>query len=110
MLETVDDNGFDLDVLQVYTPQNSCRQTEISRGAAALPETLPFGDQFFWTGSIDLTDMGATTLLPSYSEILISYWSLAYDATGNPFETQNNNMDRPICYVATSIARTEYFF
>ena len=41
-------------------------EAEISRGATALPETLPFGDQFFWTGEIDLTDMGATMLLPSY--------------------------------------------
>ena len=92
MLETVDDNGFDLDNPAVLHYRIRAGEAEISRGATALPETLPFGDQFFWTGSIDLTDMGATTLLPSYS---VDIWVSGSDATGNPFETQNNNMDEP---------------
>ena len=67
-------------------------EAEISRGASALPETLPFGDQFFWTGNIDLTDMGATTLLPSY---VVDIWVSGSDASGNPFVTLNNNVAEP---------------
>ena len=92
MLETVDDNGFDLDNPAVLHYRIRAGEAEISRGATALPETLPFGEQFFWTGEIDLTDMGATTLLPSY---VVDIWVSGSDATGNPFETQNNNIDQP---------------
>jgi hypothetical protein len=92
MLETVDDNGFDLNNPAVLHYRIRAGEAEISRGATALPETLPFGDQFFWTGEIDLTDMGATTLLPSY---VVDIWVSGSDATGNPFETQNNNIDEP---------------
>ena len=92
MLETVDDNGFDLDRPAVLHYRIRAGEAEISRGASALPETLPFGDQFFWTGSIDLTDMGATTLLPSY---VVDVWVSGSDASGNPFVTLNNNVAEP---------------
>ncbi|MGB1487359.1 MAG: hypothetical protein ACPG83_02050, partial [Candidatus Poseidoniaceae archaeon] len=92
MLETVDDNGFDMDNPAVLHYRIRAGEAEISRGATALPETLPFGEQFFWTGEIDLTDMGATTLLPSY---VVDVWVSGSDATGNPFETSNNNIDEP---------------
>ena len=92
MLETVDDNGFDLDNPAVLHYRIRAGEAEISRGATALPETLPFGDKFFWTGTIDLTDMGATTLLPSY---VVDIWVSGSDATGNPFETVNNNINQP---------------
>ena len=92
MLETVDDNGFDLDNPAVLHYRIRAGEAEISRGATALPETLPFGEQFFWTGEIDLTDMGATTLLPSY---VVDIWVSGSDATGNPFETENNNIAEP---------------
>ena len=92
MLETVDDNGFDLDRPAVLHYRIRAGEAEISRGATALPETLPFGDQFFWTGSIDLTDMGATTLLPSY---VVDVWVSGSDASGNPFVTLNNNVAEP---------------
>ena len=85
MLETVDDNGFDLDNPAVLHYRIRAGEAEISRGATALPETLPFGEQFFWTGEIDLTDMGATTLLPSY---VVDIWVSGSDASGNPFETE----------------------
>ena len=92
MLETVDDNGFDLDRPAVLHYRIRAGEAEISRGASVLPETLPFGDQFFWTGNIDLTDMGATTLLPSY---VVDIWVSGSDASGNPFETLNNNVAEP---------------
>ena len=92
MLETVDDNGFDLDNPAVLHYRIRAGEAEISRGATALPETLPFGEQFFWTGEIDLTDMGATTLLPSY---VVDIWVSGSDASGNPFETENNNLAEP---------------
>ena len=92
MLETIDDNGFDLDRPAVLHYRIRAGEAEISRGASVLPETLPFGDQFFWTGTIDLTDMGATVLLPSY---VVDIWVSGSDASGNPFETSNNNLEEP---------------
>ena len=92
MLETVDDNGFDLDRPAILHYRIRAGEAEISRGASVLPETLPFGDQFFWTGNIDLTDMGATTLLPSY---VVDIWVSGSDASGNPFDTSNNNVAEP---------------
>ena len=92
MLETIDNNGFDMDNPAVLHYRIRAGEAEISRGATALPETLPFGDQCFWTGEIDLTDMGATTLLPSY---VVDIWVSGSDETGNPFETANNNINEP---------------
>ena len=100
MLETVDDNGFDLDNPAVLHYRIRAGEAEISRGATALPETLPFGEQFFWTGEIDLTDMGATTLLPSY---VVDIWVSGSDASGNPFETENNNLAEPFATWSLSL-------
>ena len=66
MLETIDDYGFDLNEPAVLHYRVRAGEAEISRGSVPLPETTPFGDQFFWTGTLDLTDSGATVLLPSY--------------------------------------------
>ncbi|MEL0101078.1 MAG: hypothetical protein VW862_05205, partial [Euryarchaeota archaeon] len=68
-------------------------EAEISRGSAPLPDTTPFEDQYFWTGLIDLTDKGATQLLPSYN---IDVWVTGSDASGNPFNSETNNIDNPL--------------
>jgi hypothetical protein len=93
MLETIDDYGFDLDEPAVLHYRVRAGEAEISRGSVPLPETTPFGDQFFWTGALDLTDSGATVLLPSY---VVDVWVSGSDAAGNPFDTIDNSINTPI--------------
>ena len=93
MLETRDDQGFDEDNPAVLHYLVRAGDSEISRGSTPLPDTTPFEDQYFWTGEIDLTDMGATMLLPSYS---VDVWVTGSDASGNPFNSQANNIDEPL--------------
>ncbi|HJL97059.1 MAG TPA: hypothetical protein QF401_02800, partial [Candidatus Poseidoniaceae archaeon] len=93
MLETIDDHGFDLDEPAVLHYRVRAGEAEISRGSVPLPDTTPFGDQFFWTGNLDLTDAGATTLLPSY---MVDVWVSGSDSAGNPFNTLGNTLLQPI--------------
>ena len=93
MLETIDDYGFDLDEPAVLHYRVRAGEAEISRGSVPLPDTTPFGDQFFWTGNLDLTDAGATVLLPSY---VVDIWVSGSDEAGNPFDTMDNSIDAPI--------------
>ena len=93
MLETLDDYGFDLDEPAVIHYRVRAGEAEISRGSVPLPDTTPFGGQFFWTGNLDLTDAGATTLLPSY---MVDVWVSGSDSAGNPFDTTGNSINEPI--------------
>ena len=93
MLETFDDHGFDLSDPTVLHYRVRAGEAEISRGSVPLPDTTPFGDQFFWTGYLDLTDAGATTLLPSYT---VDVWVSGSDSSGNPFDTIGNSLIEPI--------------
>tara|TARA_B110000483_G_scaffold24056_1_gene28268 strand:- start:2449 stop:7851 length:5403 start_codon:yes stop_codon:yes gene_type:complete len=93
MLETIDDYGFDLNEPTVLHYRVRAGEAEISRGSVPLPDTTPFGEQFFWTGSLDLTDTGATTLLPSY---MVDVWVSGSDSAGNPFNTLGNSIHEPI--------------
>ena len=93
MLETFDDHGFDLNEPTVLHYRVRAGEAEISRGSVPLPDTTPFGDQFFWTGYLDLTDAGATTLLPSYT---VDVWVSGSDSSGNPFDTIGNSLIEPI--------------
>ena len=93
MLETIDDYGFDLNEPAVLHYRVRAGEAEISRGSVPLPETTPFGDQFFWTGTLDLTDSGATVLLPSY---VVDVWVSGSDDAGNPFDTMDNSINTPI--------------
>jgi hypothetical protein len=93
MLETLDDYGFDLDEPAVLHYRVRAGEAEISRGSVPLPDTTPFGDQFFWTGYLDLTDQGATVLLPSYA---VDVWVSGSDDAGNPFDTMDNSLSSPI--------------
>lgn len=92
MLETIDDHGFDLDEPAVLHYRVRAGEAEISRGSVPLPDTTPFGDQFFWTGHLDLTDSGATMLLPSY---VVDVWVSGSDESGNPFDTFQNSVSEP---------------
>ena len=93
MLETRDDQGFSLDNPAVLHYLVRAGEAEISRGSAPLPETTPFEDQFFWTGYIDLTDGGATMLLPSYT---IDVWVTGSDNSGNPYGSDGNTISEPL--------------
>ena len=93
MLETVDDHGFDLYKPVVLHYRVRAGEASISRGSVPLPDTTPFGEQFFWTGNLDLTDSGSTTLLPSY---MVDIWVSGSDSAGNPFNTLGNSMSQPI--------------
>jgi hypothetical protein len=91
-LETLDDHGFDTDESAVLHYRVRAGEAEISRGALELPDTTPFGEQFFWSGNLDLTDGGATTLLPTY---MVDVWVSGSDAAGNPFDTSSNTVMTP---------------
>ena len=92
MLETIDDHGFNLDEPAVLHYRVRAGEAEISRGSLPLPDTTPFGDQFFWTGHLDLTDSGATMLLPSY---VVDVWISGSDESGNPFDIYYNSVSEP---------------
>ena len=93
MLETRDDQGFSIDNPAVIHYLVRAGEAEISRGSSPLPETTPFEDQFFWTGYIDLTDGGATMLLPSYT---IDVWVTGSDSSGNPYNSLGNTLIEPL--------------
>jgi hypothetical protein len=92
MLETIDDHGFNLNEPAVLHYRVRAGEAEISRGSLPLPDTTPFGEQFFWTGHLDLTDSGATMLLPSY---VVDVWISGSDESGNPFDIYFNSVDEP---------------
>ena len=92
MLETIDDHGFNLEEPVVLHYRVRAGEAEISRGSLPLPDTTPFGDQFFWTGHLDLTDSGATMLLPSY---VVDVWISGSDESGNPFDIYYNSVSEP---------------
>ena len=93
MLETRDDQGFSVDDPAVLHYLVRAGEAEISRGSSPLPDTTPFEDQFFWTGYLDLTDGGATMLLPSYT---IDVWVTGSDESGNPYDSQDNTITNPL--------------
>ena len=93
MLETIDDQGFDASRPAVLHYLVRAGEAEISRGSTSLPDTLEFDEKFIWTGMVDLTDNGATQLLPTYT---IDVWVTGSDASGNPFNSEKNNLYSPL--------------
>ena len=92
ILITNDENGFDTSEAAVLHYRVKAGEAEISRGSVLLPDITPFGQQYFWSGSLDLTDSGATTLLPSYT---VDVWVSGSDEAGNPYDTVTNAMNDP---------------
>ena len=92
ILITNDENGFDTSEAAVLHYRVKAGEAEISRGSVLLPDITPFGQQYFWSGSLDLTDSGATTLLPSYT---VDVWVSGSDEAGNPYDTVSNAMSDP---------------
>ena len=93
VLITNDENGFEYGEAAVLHYRVKAGEAEISRGSVLLPDITPFGQQYFWSGVLDLTDSGATTLLPSYT---VDVWVSGSDEAGNPFDTVSNSMDDPV--------------
>jgi hypothetical protein len=92
ILVTNDENGFDFDESAVLHYRVRAGEAEISRGSVLLPDITSFGQEYFWSGRLDLTDSGATTLLPSYA---VDVWVSGSDKAGNPFDTLDNSMMEP---------------
>ena len=92
VLVTNDENGFDLGEAAVLHYRVKAGEAEITRGSVLLPCTTSFGQQCYWSGMLDLTDSGATTLLPSYT---VDVWVSGSDEAGNPYDTVSNSMDDP---------------
>ena len=92
VLVTNDENGFDLSEAAVLHYRVKAGEAEITRGSVLLPCTTSFGQQCYWSGMLDLTDSGATTLLPSYT---VDVWVSGSDEAGNPYDTVSNSMDDP---------------
>ena len=92
VLVTNDENGFDLGEAAVLHYRVKAGEAEITRGSVLLPDTTSFGQQYYWSGMLDLTDSGATTLLPSYT---VDVWVSGSDEAGNPYDTVSNSMDDP---------------
>ena len=90
ILITNDENGFDFDEAAVLHYRVKAGEAEISRGSVLLPDITPFGQQYFWSGVLDLTDSGATMLLPSYT---VDVWVSGSDEAGNPYDTIGNSMN-----------------
>ncbi len=92
ILVTNDENGFDFEEAAVLHYRVKAGEAEISRGSVLLPDITSFGQEYFWSGRLDLTDAGATTLLPSYT---VDVWVSGSDKAGNPFNTVDNSMMEP---------------
>ena len=91
-LVTRDENGFDLNEAAVLHYRVMAGESEISRGSVLLPDVTAFGSEIFWSGVLDLTDSGATTLLPTYT---VDVWISGSDEAGNPYDTADNTMMMP---------------
>jgi hypothetical protein len=93
ILITNDENGFNLNEAAVLHYRVKAGEAEITRGSILLPDITPFGQQYFWSGNLDLTDSGATTLLPSYT---VDVWISGSDEAGNPYDTVSNSINTPL--------------
>ena len=93
MLESRDDQGFDVDNPTVLHYIVRAGDAEISRGTLPLTDSTGFGNEVIWSEDLDLTDGGATILLPSYS---LDVWATGSDASGNPYGSLQNTIDDPL--------------
>jgi hypothetical protein len=92
-LETWDDSGFDESLPTMMHYVLRAGESEVSRGSVMLTEPTVFEEQIFWIGQFDLTDGGATSVLPTYS---IDVWVTGADAAGNPFNADSNTESSPL--------------
>ena len=92
LVETTDDFGFsDSSSVNVHY-RIRAGEAEISRGSKILDTYLEFEGSYFWNANLDLTDLGATTLLPTYE---LDIWLTGSDISGNSFNVGSNSVDIP---------------
>ncbi|MDP7001815.1 MAG: hypothetical protein QGH90_07935, partial [Candidatus Poseidoniaceae archaeon] len=92
-LELSDDNGFNVEDSAIFHYVMQAGASEVSRGSMEFDDFLIIDDKLIWLGEIDLTDNGATKVLPSYT---IHGWVTGADAAGNPFISEGNTESSPI--------------
>jgi hypothetical protein len=92
LVETSDDFGFSETSSVIVYYRVRAGEAEISRGSTSLDSYLEFEGSYFWDGSIDFTDLGATVLLPTYE---LDIWLTGSDYSGNSFEASSNSETVP---------------
>ena len=91
-LLTSDSSGFNQDLTSVLHYRIRAGSSEISRGSVPLSELTEIQSEAMWSGKVDLTDGGATALLPGY---LVDVWITGSDSAGNPYDSQMNSEVQP---------------
>ena len=92
-LETIDDNGFNLNNPALFHYVLKAGASEVSRGSISLDDYLILDDTMLWLGEVDLTDAGATRVLSTYT---LEAWVTGGDAAGNPFIATGNTELTPL--------------
>jgi hypothetical protein len=92
-LETIDDNGFNLNNPAIFHYVLKAGASEVSRGSISLDDYLILDDTMLWLGEVDLTDAGATRVLSTYT---LEAWVTGGDAAGNPFIATGNTELTPL--------------
>ena len=91
-LLTSDSSGFNKDLTSVLHYRIRAGSSEISRGSVPLTELTEIQSEAMWSGSVDITDGGATALLPGY---LVDVWITGSDSAGNPYDNNMNSEIQP---------------
>jgi len=92
-LETSDDYGFDLANPAIFHYVLKAGSSEVSRGSVVLDDALELDETTLWLGGVDITDGGATRVLPTYT---LDSWITGSDAAGNPFLANGNTEIEPL--------------
>jgi hypothetical protein len=87
VLSTSDDHGFDLNNHPTLHYVLRAGASEVSRGSLPLSQGNDLEGEVFWSADLDLTDAGATQILPTYT---LDTWITGSDASGNPFDANGN--------------------
>jgi len=97
----MDGSGFDEKRSTVLHYRIRAGTSEIARGSQPLLDLTQIYTDAMWSGTLDLTDAGASDLLPGY---LVDVWFTGADAAGNPYDATNNSESNP--YSTWSLIRT----
>jgi len=92
IIDSSDNFGFSETSSLVVHYRIRAGESEISRGSKIFSSFLQYEESYFWTDTIDLTDAGATTLLPTYE---LDIWVSGSDFAGNSFEISSNSLESP---------------
>ena len=93
ILSTQDNHGFNLNTAPNMHYLLRAGASEVSRGSLPLSDGNDVDGQVFWSADLDLTDDGATHVLPTYT---LDVWVTGADASGNPFDSGGNTEIDPV--------------